>query len=137
MSSDSFLLFRAVSLALMVLNYSHWVMLGSGTGVGKQEMTIAPTSSRQLSDHRKSHVANGSTTTTTPPWSFFKVLTISQCKKVECTKSSDYKAFMNIQYFIIETGRIISLVFHYLIDKNKKDVFSYQFLVSLLSCNCK
>ena len=34
MSSDSFLLFRAVSRALMVLNYSHWVMLGSGTGVG-------------------------------------------------------------------------------------------------------
>ena len=27
--------FRAVSRALMVLNYSHWVMLGSGTGVGK------------------------------------------------------------------------------------------------------
>ena len=26
--------FRAVSRALMVLNYSHWVMLGSGTGVG-------------------------------------------------------------------------------------------------------
>ena len=34
MSSDSFLLFRAVSRALMVLNYSHWVMLDSGTGVG-------------------------------------------------------------------------------------------------------
>ena len=30
-----FLLLRAVSRALMVLNYSHWVMLGSGTGVGK------------------------------------------------------------------------------------------------------
>ena len=27
--------FRAVSRALMVSNYSHWVMLGSGTGVGK------------------------------------------------------------------------------------------------------
>ena len=26
--------FRAVSRALMVLNHSHWVMLGSGTGVG-------------------------------------------------------------------------------------------------------
>ena len=45
MSSESFLLFRAVSHALMVLNYSHWVMLGSGTGVGNQEMTMATTRS--------------------------------------------------------------------------------------------
>ena len=38
MSSDFFdlrnLLLRAVSRSLMVLNYSHWVLLGSGTGVG-------------------------------------------------------------------------------------------------------
>ena len=48
----------------MVLNYSHWVMLGSGTGVGNQVMTIATTSSSQLSDHRKGHVVNETTTTT-------------------------------------------------------------------------